>query len=302
LEGRTTLKKNYLYLLPILIIIGLAVAFNYSLSKYQTSKTAPAVEQPQEKTDNLNNSNAINTSTPVQQPADTVIKPAASSTTPNTNNSPSIPILMYHEIGNGPNSLYVSQENFRAQMHYLRSNNYNIVTMAAARDMLVNGDIPPKTAVLTFDDGYVSVYTRAWPILQEYGFPATVYVCSSFPGLYNYLTWDQIKTLQAGGIEIGSHTRSHPALNAVSSAKLTEEVIGSKKELEEKLGVPVNSFCYPSGAYNEYTPDVVKKAGYTSAVTVVNRKAAPKDDLYHVPRIRVHKAATINIFSDYLNK
>ena len=302
MEGRTTLKKNCLYLLPILIIIGLAVAFNYSLSKYQISKTVPAPEQSQQKaTLNNNDTNVINTNIPKQQtPPAAEVKPAVSSTTPNTNIGPSIPILMYHEIGNGPNSLYVSQENFRAQMHYLRSNNYNIVTMVEARDMLVKGDIPPKTAVITFDDGYVSVYTRAWPILQEYGFPATVYVCSSFPGLYNYLTWDQIKILHDGGIEIGSHTRTHPALNSVSSAKLTEEVIGSKKELEEKLGASVNSFCYPSGAYNEYTPAVVKKAGYTSAVTVVNRKAAPKDDFYHVPRIRVPKAATISTFSDYL--
>ena len=209
----------------------------------------------------------------------------------------SIPILMYHEIGDGPSSLYVSVNSFRAQMHYLQANDYKVVTMAQAREMLANNQIPPKAVVITFDDGYVSVFNKAWPILQEYGFTATVYVCSSFPGLYNYLTWDNIKVLHAGGIEIGSHSHTHPALTAVSGTALTQEIVGSKQILEQKLGTKITSFCYPTGAYNEQTPIIIKNAGYTSAVTVKFGKATPKDNLYLLPRIRVFKADKLTSFS-----
>jgi peptidoglycan/xylan/chitin deacetylase (PgdA/CDA1 family) len=169
--------------------------------------------------------------------------------------------------------------------------------MTQAREMLVSKKIPPKIAVITFDDGYVSVYNRAWPILEECAFPATVYVCSSFPGLYNYLTWDHIKILHSGGVEIGSHSHTHPALTTVSPTALTQEIVGSKQILEQKLGAKINSFCYPTGAYNQYTPIAVKNAGYTSAVTVNFRKATPPDDLYLLPRIRVFKQDTIGSFA-----
>jgi peptidoglycan/xylan/chitin deacetylase (PgdA/CDA1 family) len=212
----------------------------------------------------------------------------------------SLPILMYHEIGDGPNSLYVSVDNFRAQMHFLRDSGFQAITMAQAQQWLARGQVPAKTVVLTFDDGYVSVYNNAWPILQECGFPATVYVCSSFSGLYNYLTWDQIQILHAGGVEIGSHTQTHPALTSVSSAQLSQEIVGSKQMLEQHLGAPVYSFCYPCGAFNQYTPPVVKAAGYTSAVTVVSGAVTTQNDPFQLPRIRVPRYATLSAFADFL--
>ncbi|MCX5780123.1 MAG: polysaccharide deacetylase family protein [Firmicutes bacterium] len=213
----------------------------------------------------------------------------------------SITILMYHEIKDGPSALYVAADNFRAQMLYLRDNGFNVITMTQAQALLAQGQIPAKTVVITFDDGYVSVFNNAWPILQALNFRATVYVISSFSGLYNYLTWDQIKIMQAGGIEIGSHTKTHPALTTVSSAQLTDEIAGSKQVLEEQLGVPIYSFCYPTGAFNQYTPQVVKGAGYTSAVTIVNRSATAQDDSFLIPRIRVSKSTSISSFAKIFN-
>jgi peptidoglycan/xylan/chitin deacetylase (PgdA/CDA1 family) len=102
--------------------------------------------------------------------------------------------------------------------------------------------------------------------------------------------------MHSGGIEVGSHTQSHPALTTLTPARITQEIAGSKQVLEEKTGDTVKSFCYPTGAYNQYTPLAVKEAGYTSAVTVVYRKATPQDDPYILPRIRVFKAASIAAF------
>ncbi len=281
------MKKKYLYLFPLLIILGMFASLNLSMADFKDIQSPLEVFKSKE---NL----AVNR----EEPVNPVTLPTV---TPPTEKPPiialSIPILMYHEIGDGPSSLYVSVNSFRAQMHYLQSNDYKVVTMAQAQEMLANNQIPPKAVVITFDDGYVSVYTKAWPILQEYGFPATVYVCSSFPGLYNYLTWDNIKELHSGGIEIGSHSHTHPALTAVSGTALTREIVGSKQILEEKLGTKIHSFCYPTGAYNEQTPALIKNAGYTSAVTVNFRRATPKDDLYLLPRIRVFKADKLTSFA-----
>lgn len=289
------LKYKYLLIIPLLILAAMFIYANLSVSESKLNISSLGTIS----NDALNGPyfpirSSHDKSSASQASKVTVAAPATKTTT----NGPFIPILMYHEIGEGPNSLFVSVDGFRAHMHYLKANNYHIVTMAQAREMLVKKQIPPKTAVISFDDGYVSFYTKAWPILQEYGFPATVYVIAGYPGVYsNYLTWDQIKTIQSGGTEIGSHSLTHPALTTLNEEGLTREIMGSKEILEARLGVKINSFCYPTGAYNQQVIEYVKKAGYTSAVTVVYRKATPSDDLFLIPRIRVFKAATVTTLS-----
>lgn len=209
----------------------------------------------------------------------------------------SIPILMYHEIGTGSNSLYVSVERFRNQMQYLSDNGYHTATMSEAQEMLANKKIPAKTVVLTFDDGYASFYQQAWPIMKEFAFTGTVYVVTELLDRSNYLTWEEIKTLTKAGIEIGSHTKQHLDLKVSSNEDQKLEIGNSKKLLEEKLKISVKSFCYPSGAYGENTPQLVKEAGYTSAVTVAHGIATPEDNPFLIPRVRVPGWATLDQFA-----
>jgi peptidoglycan/xylan/chitin deacetylase (PgdA/CDA1 family) len=182
-------------------------------------------------------------------------------------------------------------------MGYLHDNGYHIVTMAQAQEMLAKNQIPAKTAVITFDDGYVSFYNRAWPILKEYGFPATVYVITNFVVIPNYMSWDQITSVQKAGIEIGSHTLSHPSLITLDPNQMAKEIRGSKEILESTLGVPIQSFCYPGGDYNQQVVQIVKEAGYTSAVTIIPRLAAASDNQYLLPRIRVPGWASLSVFA-----
>lgn len=209
----------------------------------------------------------------------------------------SIPIFMYHEIGTSSNILYVSAENFRAQMKYLSDNGYHTATMSAAQEMLANKKIPAKTVVLTFDDGYASFYKQAWPIMKEFDFTGTVYVVTEFLDRSNYLTWEETKTLTNAGIEIGSHTKHHLDLKAISIDDQKLEISNSKKLLEEKLNISVKSFCYPSGAHSEITPQLVKEAGYTSAVIVSYGLATPEDNQFLIPRVRVHGWTNLNQFA-----
>ncbi|MCE5197195.1 MAG: polysaccharide deacetylase family protein [Negativicutes bacterium] len=209
----------------------------------------------------------------------------------------SIPIFMYHEIGTGSNSLYVSAENFRAQMEYLSDNGYHTATMSAAQEMLASKKIPAKTVVLTFDDGYASFYKQAWPIMKEFDFTGTVYLVTELLDRANYLTWEETKTLTNAGIEIGSHTQHHLDLKAISNDDQKLEISNSKKMLEEKLNISVKSFCYPSGSYSEITPQLVKEAGYTSAVIVTYGLATPEDNQFLIPRVRVHGWTNLDQFA-----
>lgn len=268
---------NKKFILLFLIVIVLISGFTFFLGQQRKSDLAPSAPSVP---DVENISNVVNVEPPIEY------------------TGTSIPILMYHEIGIGPNSLYLSAEKFRAQMNYLYNSGYHPVTMANAQEMLINEKIPAKTVVLTFDDGYSSIYTQAWPIMQEFGFTGTVFVCTDFSGRANHLTWGEIKTLQHSGIEIGSHTKNHIDLQTASTERQTNEISGSKKDLEEILGVPVRSFCYPSGTYNENTPQLVKVAGYTSAVTVVYGQATSKNNFYLIPRIRVPGWSTLEQFSN----
>ena len=293
------MKKYVRYIIPLVIIISVFLCFNFVLKKYQDRNSVP---EPTISVTNTDGQTLPNQDTLKQNPpAETSPQSVAASSNPNAMTG-SIPILMYHEIGDGPNALYVSVNNFRTQMHYLRDSGYHIITMAQAQAMLANHQIQPKTAVITFDDGYLSVYTQAWPILQECGFTPTVYICSSFPGRNTYLTWDQIKILQSGGAEIGSHTQTHPSLNTLSSDKQIQEIQGSKQILEKNLGVPVVSFCYPCGAYNQSTITAVKQAGYSSAVTTYNMIANDTYDLFQIPRLRINKDTTLSYMQYRINK
>lgn len=282
------LKRLLPHILPLLIITGLILGLIFTIGNYESRKSAAEI--------NLSPNNPDSCSSSGQgQPG------AGEKMGPDTNPG-FLPIFMYHEIGNGPNGLYVSVDNFRTQMHYLRDNGYHAVTMEQAQAELADNNVEPMTIAITFDDGYLSFYTQAWPVLQECGFTATVYVCSSFAGRRNYLNWDQLKELQNDGVEIGSHTRTHPSLKTLNYDRLVWEIQGSKQILEQNLGVPVTSFCYPSGAFNGEAVAVVKQSGYTSAVTTNNMTANYKSDLFQLPRLRISRDTTITYIRDRLGK
>lgn len=214
---------------------------------------------------------------------------------------PYLQMLMYHEIGDGPNGLYVSVKNFEQQMKYLYDHGYCGITVEEGKALLDGRGATPagKPVVLTFDDAYSSFMTYAYPVLSQYGFKATVFVIvdrTSNPSYPNHLSWEQIEQISASGMEIGSHTRSHPSLPTLGSAGLDEEVGHSKIILEEHLGQPVNSFCYPAGEYNQTVVDAVARAGYKQAVTVKYGWATKKNAPLEIPRIRISRYLTHDKF------
>lgn len=204
-----------------------------------------------------------------------------------------VPILMYHHVDYQPQQKEdlntVSPESFERQMKYLKDNHYNVIGFDAFITALTDKrELPKKTVVLSFDDGYEDNYTYALPILKKYQFPAIIFLPSDLIGTKGFMTWDQVKLVADLGIEMGSHSRTHMYLPDYPSLELLRsEIAGSKTIIEEKLGKPVQYFCYPVGGFTQEIKELVKNVGYKAAVTTNRGFAKNNSDLYELKRIRI---------------
>ncbi|MFA5320127.1 MAG: polysaccharide deacetylase family protein [Candidatus Omnitrophota bacterium] len=202
-------------------------------------------------------------------------------------------ILMYHSVASGAgasNRLAVSPETFDKQMRFLKTRGFNVIPAEDfARNIKENRKMPPHTVAITFDDGYKDNYTEAFPVLERYGLPATIFIIIGEVGRNDRLSWDEIKSMQSSGlISFGSHTLRHCILPEVASAEdLSGELAGSRRILEEKLGKPVKMFAYPCGFFDKRSQDAVMKAGYEFAFATHPRQKTGNKDLMALKRIRI---------------
>ncbi|NTU85296.1 MAG: polysaccharide deacetylase family protein, partial [Chloroflexales bacterium] len=182
--------------------------------------------------------------------------------------------------------LSVTPEQFSAQLDWLHAAGYQAIRMdAMAACMRGEGPCPARAVALTFDDGYLDAYTTALPILQQYGYSATFYIVSGFVGQPGYMGWDEIRALRSAGMEIGSHSLTHPDLTTLGLDDLRAQVAQSGAEIAAAIGAPVVSFCYPSGRFNDTIIAVTGESGYTSATTTISD--GPQDNPFTLPRLRI---------------
>ena len=164
-------------------------------------------------------------------------------------------------------------------MQYLKEHGYTPITALQMVEMLANSErLPKKPVVLTFDDGHKSHYTTVVPLLRKYGYRATFFVYTDVIAEKSekQLTWDELRTMGREGMDIQSHTKSHPYLtrtkqNESHSAyheRLQNEIYGSKRILEEKLQLKVDLLAYPYGWFNRDIEAMAIKAGYQGIFTV----------------------------------
>jgi peptidoglycan/xylan/chitin deacetylase (PgdA/CDA1 family) len=212
-------------------------------------------------------------------------------------------ILTYHNIASAPcgallPKLYVDPSNFARQMWCLKRMGLRGVSMSEGLWHL-DRDRAGRVIALTFDDGYVDNLQHAASTLREFGFGATCFIVSGCVGAYNL--WDaealrvrkplmdvrELKAWLGEGLELGSHTRSHPHLNELDADTAEAEIAGSRADLERVASVKIDHFCYPYGSVNARVARQVEAAGYRSAVTTQRGLARAHDNRFLLPRMSV---------------
>jgi peptidoglycan/xylan/chitin deacetylase (PgdA/CDA1 family) len=203
-----------------------------------------------------------------------------------------VPVLNYHGVSDHiQNPLMLHVKEFDKQIAYLHREGYHTITPQQLLAHLKTGaPLPSKPILITFDDGYRNVYENACPILKKYGMTATFFIITDFVGKnqwYKYLTWNQINEMHKEGFTIGSHTVNHLPLNTLPDKEAMTELTKSKAALERHLGVPIEYFAYPGGAYNQKVIAMLKKAGYKAAFTVHFGLAEKGENPYTLDRIPI---------------
>jgi peptidoglycan/xylan/chitin deacetylase (PgdA/CDA1 family) len=214
-----------------------------------------------------------------------------------------VPILLYHRIGESPvnSQYYVSPDKFEAQMKLLHDWEYTIIPIESLVTAIKEGaHLPPRPLIITFDDGDISVYNTAYPIMQKYGLTGVVYIVGNYMGTEGYMTAEQIKDLVAAGWEVGSHSRSHNDLRSLDPAIQKVEIVDARKALQLATGSSVDTFAYPYGFAGDTAGDYVHAAGYVAAMGLGFTCDQGKSNLFWLQRRDVRGQYDIKQFAGFL--
>lgn len=212
------------------------------------------------------------------------------------------PILMYHSISSGGNSLHVPAEEFRAQMKWIKDHHYTTLTPEEAYQMLTKNIRPQSKCVLiTLDDGFRDSYQTALPILKNDGLHATVFMIGKSIGKHNHLTRSELIQMNGNVISIQSHTIHHLELSQLTLAEQKSELVRSKALFDRLLHQNTMVISYPAGRYNSETLKLDRQAGYKMAVTTEPGAATKSQGLFALHRIRIVPGMSLSGFGNILN-
>lgn len=231
-----------------------------------------------------------------------------------------VPALLYHHFASKVNDSKHEQGNydpvyfcydtaFDEQMNYLHREGYTTISLG---DFVAFQEgkrpLPAKPIIITFDDGFMSNYLYAFPVLKKYGLTATIFVTLD-PNSPNYkkyahvdspLTQEQIKEMSEYGISIESHSMTHPYLSRLNPEVVRWELEESKKRLQDILGKPVDYLAIPSGAYDRTVKKLVKGAGYKATFCMLKGSNNKQSDRFALRRLVVGRDFTLEDFSRIL--
>lgn len=245
-------------------------------------------------------------------------------------------IIVYHNVteSNNENKKELANDTvtineFEKQMQFLRENNYNMISLSEISKIIKEKkDIPERTVVITFDDGYRNIFKYAYPILLKYKIPATIFLATGyigtnkpFPWLNSIflqkstedhvpMNWDEVLKLYEGGIEIGSHTVSHKFLPKMDSMGIEKELLDSQLTIEDKIGIKTLSaalpFSYPIDhpSWSGFKQSLIKsllKGGYTSCCTMIRGESLKNNKFLFLNRIPILKNDNLRYFSLKIN-
>lgn len=194
-------------------------------------------------------------------------------------------ILMYHAVGAGPDPHYaVHVDEFRAQLDWIAQRNGGRCSVA---EVLAGARPPP--VLITFDDGHISNYERAFPLLHERGLRAEFFINTAHVGNPGFVSWAHLREMAAAGMSIQSHGHTHRYFTALTPAELREELHQSRALIGEKLGIPATLLAPPGGRMDAQLPGVARELGYAR---VLNSQPGlwRRPDVAVLPRMAVTAA------------
>lgn len=214
-----------------------------------------------------------------------------------------VPILEYHQAEYIPgNVLGLRPGQFAQEAEWLYQHGYHTINFGQLYAAFYRGySLPDKPVLITFDDGYESVYDKVFKVLQTYHFQATIFMISSYVGLHGawrMLEKNQLLAMEKSGlIDVESHTVTHPNLAVASPALATREIGQSAVDLERMMGHPIRFMCYPSGRYQASTIDILKRQGYLLATTQGHEQARLAQGPYALHRIVIYQTTSLSSFA-----
>ena len=226
----------------------------------------------------------------------------------------SLPILTFHAFDDCASVISFSPRVFQRGIARLHESGYRTVSLLAAVDYLRQGKpFPDRSLVITFDDGYQSVYSEAFPVLQRYRMSATVFLTvgaermttatGRLPSLSgrSMLSWEEIREMQQAGIVFGAHTLTHPDLTRLPFDRAETEVYGAKAMLEDTLATPVACFAYPYGRYDQRSRAIAQRHFACACSDKLGLMTANSDP-YALERIDMYYLRTDRLFGVLLTR
>lgn len=242
---------------------------------------------------------------------------------------PIVPVFMYHHVSPRKDDMItVTPQTFEAQLQHIRHSGYKTVTPdELAAYVSGSGQIPDKSLILSFDDGYLDNYVYAYPLLKQYGLKAVIFLvtgwvdaatassASSGEIINDYkenppshgeskkligegqmhrviMNWDMVKEAHSSGlVDFQSHTVTHKNCDGAVTSELMSELKGSKETLEKRLDRPCEHLCWPKGRFSLGAVEAAKNVGYKTLYTTQLGVVKQGDDLLALKRIPVKEGA-----------
>ena len=298
-------------------ILPLLLALNFSMCKKQ-----PAVTEKPQPGGTSSPAAAAIAAAPVAAASPKITKPVVDQTAQTL-------IFCYHRLVDKIRypGTEITPAAFEAQMKELKDKGITVISM---QDLLAwkrgEKNIPPRCAVITFNDGWKSQYEVAWPILKKFGYPVTMFIYTEGVrggslGGGEAITWEQLADMRDNGADIEAHTATHQDLREGHNVMVIEpggkrtrkkltgadyekwvqnEVVGCKELLEQRLGIKVNCFAVPFGNYNEHVKELARNAGYEAMFTVYGQPITFTSPMDSIGRYAI-EANKPKVFADAVN-
>lgn len=202
-------------------------------------------------------------------------------------------VLMYHRFGNDKYpSTNIKLSQFKEHIKVLKDGNYNILPLSQViKAIKEKKPLPQKSIAITIDDGYISVYKEAYPLLKEANFTFTLFVNSNAISVNskNYMSWEQIRKLYKNGVEIGNHSASHLYMVKHSYEENLKDIKTANEKFLNELGFIPKLFAYPYGEFNNDTIKLIEEMNFSAGFGQHSSVISEDENIHSLPRFALNE-------------